>query len=167
MLGLLYTTCWVYYNPNTLKILQSLTKLFPKHAARGVAQSPYPIYRHGKACLSKKPPWRATGDACLARGRSRVGAPAPAGTLRTLFSPPSLPPSGDSFFRIFPTKPTKVLGLFHVLVLFFGVNEHWFFCYLPRMPTSGDENYHADGEGMYTGLVVFNRVFPNGGQKVS
>ena len=77
-------------------------------------QSPYPIYRHGKACLSKQPPWRAARDPRLARGRSRVRAPGPAGVLRTLFFstlPSFLPPSGDSFIRTFPTKPTKVLGL--------------------------------------------------------
>ena len=78
-----------------------------------LAQSPYPIYRHGKACLSKQPPWLAAGDPRLARSRSRVRAPGPEGTLHALFSlhPPFLPPSGDSFFRTFPTKPMKVLGL--------------------------------------------------------
>ena len=74
-------------------------------------QSTYPTYRHGKACLSKQPPWRAAGDPRLARGRSRVRTLGPAGALRVLFSPPSLPPSGDSFFRTFPTNPAKVLGL--------------------------------------------------------
>ena len=63
---------------------QTLT-LTPKHAARGVAQSPYPTYKHGKACLSKQPPWRAAGDPRLARGRSRVRALGPAGALRALF----------------------------------------------------------------------------------
>ena len=57
----------------------------PKHAARGVTQSPYPIYRHGKACLSKQPPWCAAGDPPLACGRSRVRAPGPAGALLALF----------------------------------------------------------------------------------
>ena len=85
VLGLLYTTGWVYYNPNTIKSYKILQKLSPKHAACGVAQSPYPIYRHGKACLSKQPPWRAAGDPRLARGRSRVRAPGPAGALRALF----------------------------------------------------------------------------------
>ena len=80
-------------NPNSTKSYKIVQKLSPKHAARGVAQSPYPIYRHGKACLFKQPPWRAAGDPDLARGRSRVQAPGPAGALRTLFSPPSLPPS--------------------------------------------------------------------------
>ena len=100
------------YNPNSIIHHQTSQKLSPKHAARGVAQSPYPIYRHGKACLSKQPPWRAAGDPRPARGRSRVRAPGPAGALRAFFlHPPFLPPSGDSFFRTFPTKPTKVLGL--------------------------------------------------------
>ena len=69
--------------------------------------------RHRKACLSKQPPWHAAPDPHLARGRSRVRAPGPAGALRVLFSPPSLPSSGNSFFRTFPTKPMKVLGLFY------------------------------------------------------
>ena len=36
----------------TIRSYKIVQKLSPKHAARGVAQSPYPIYRHGKACLS-------------------------------------------------------------------------------------------------------------------
>ena len=64
--------------------LLDLTKS-PKQVARGVAQSPYPIYRHGKACLSKRPPWRAAGDPRLARGRSRVRAPGPVDALLALF----------------------------------------------------------------------------------
>ena len=100
-------------NPNSIIHHQTSQKLSPKHAARGVAQSPYPIYRHGKACLSKQPPWRAAGDPRLARGRSRVRALGPAGAPAPAFflHPPFLPPSGDSFSRTFPTKPTKVLGL--------------------------------------------------------
>ena len=74
-----------FHNPNTIKSYKILQKLSPKHAAHGVVQSPYPIYRHGKACLSKQLPWRAAPDPRLARGRSRVRAPGPAGTLRTLF----------------------------------------------------------------------------------
>ena len=94
---------------SSYKIIQ---KLSPKHAARGVAQWPYPVYRHGKASLSEQPPWRAGGDPRLARGRSRVRAPGPAGVLRTLFSPPSLPSSFLlPFFRTFPTQPTVRLGL--------------------------------------------------------
>ena len=75
-------------NPNTIKSYKILQKLSPKHAAHGVAQSTYPNYRHGKACLSKQPPWRAAGDPRLARGRSRVRAPGPAGALRALFFSP-------------------------------------------------------------------------------
>ena len=96
----------VFLNPNTIKSYKILQKLSPKHAAHGVAQSTYPNYRHGKACLSKQPPWRAAGDPRLARGRSRVRAPGPAGALRALFSPPSLP-SGDSFFAPSPPTPQK------------------------------------------------------------
>ena len=100
----------VYNNPNTIKSYKILQKLSPKHAAHGVAQSTYPNYRHGKACLSKQPPWRAAGDPPLARGRSRVRAPGPTGALRALFflHPPFLPPSGDSFFRtLIPHQPRK------------------------------------------------------------
>ena len=111
VLGLLYTTGWVYYNPNTIKSYKILQKLSSKHAAHGVAQSPYPIYRHGKACLSKQPPWRAAPDPRLARGRSWVRAPDPAGALRALFSPPSLP---SSFFSHLPHQThesVRVIGL--------------------------------------------------------
>ena len=36
-----------FINPNTIKSYKILQKLSPKHAAHGVAQSTYPIYRHG------------------------------------------------------------------------------------------------------------------------
>ena len=68
-----------------LDLTKIVQKLSPKHAARGVAQSPYPTYRHGKAGLSKQPPWRAAGDPRLPRGRSRVRAPGPAGAAHPLF----------------------------------------------------------------------------------
>ena len=86
----------IHYNPNSIRSYKIVQTLSPKQAARGVAQSPYPTYRHGKVCLSKQPPWRAASDPRLARGRSRVRAPGPAGTLRALFPPPSLP---SSFWR--------------------------------------------------------------------
>ena len=75
----------MYNNPNTIKSYKILQKLSPEHAAHGVAQSTYPIYRHRKTCLSKQAPWRAAGDPHLARSRSRVRAPGPAGALRVLF----------------------------------------------------------------------------------
>ena len=111
-----YCNTWMFYigiNPNTKKSYKILQKLSPKHAAHGVAQSPYPNYGHGKACLSKQPSWCAAPDPRLAHGRSWVRARGPAGVLRGLFflHPPFLPPSGDSFICTFPTKPTKVLGL--------------------------------------------------------
>ena len=62
------------HNPNSIRSYKIVQKLSPEHAARGIVQSPYPTYRHGKACLSKQPPWRAAGDPRLARGRSRVRA---------------------------------------------------------------------------------------------
>ena len=46
----------IIFTPNTLESYKILQKLSPKHAAHGVAQSPYPIYRHRKACLSKQLP---------------------------------------------------------------------------------------------------------------
>ena len=102
----------------TIKSYKILQKLSPKHAARGVAQSPYPIYRHGKACLSKQPPWRAAGDPLLARGRSLVRAPGPAVALSAFFlHSPFLPP----FFRTFPTKPAKVLG---IIILFLTKRQY-------------------------------------------
>ena len=106
----------IIFNPNTIKSYKILQKLSPKHAAHGVAQSTYPIYRHGKACMSKQPSWHAAGDPRLARGRSQVRAPGPVGALRSHFlHPPFLPPSGDSFFCTFPTNPAKVLGLIKIM----------------------------------------------------
>ena len=97
----------VSFNPNSIRSYKIVQKLSPKHAARGIAQSPYPTYRHGKACLSKQPPWRAAGDPRLARGRSRVRGPA--GALRALFFStfPSFLLREIVFFRTFPTKPVK------------------------------------------------------------
>ena len=74
-----------YLTLTCIRSYKIVQKLSPKHAARGVAQSPYPTYRHGKACLSKQPPWRAAGDPHLTHGRSRVRTPGPAGALRALF----------------------------------------------------------------------------------
>ena len=86
------------FNPKTQKSYKILQRLSPKHAPRGAAQSPYPIYSHGKACLSKQ-----AGDPHLARGRSSIRAPASTGKLRALFSPPSLPSSFRRYF--FPHLP--------------------------------------------------------------
>ena len=102
----------MYYNPNSIRSYKIVQKLSPKQAAHGVAQSPYPIYRHRKACLSKQPPWRAAGDPRLARSRSRVRAMGPVGVLRALFFY-TLPSFllREKFFRTFPTKPVVRLGL--------------------------------------------------------
>ena len=78
-------------NPNAQKSYKISQNLRPKHAARGVAQLPYPIYSQERAYLSKQLLWRAAGDLRLARCRSWVRVPAPAGVLGTFFSPPSLP----------------------------------------------------------------------------
>ena len=99
---LMYTTGLVHNNPITLWNLTKFQKTI-KHAAWGVAQSPYPIYRYGKACFSKQPPWLAAGDPRLARGRS------------CFFSPPSLPSSFRRYFFVAHSPPTpqfaaKVLG---------------------------------------------------------
>ena len=96
-------------NPNSIIHHQTSQKLSPKHTARGVAQSPYPIYRRGKACLSKQPPWRAAGDPRLGRGRSWVRAPGPAGALRALFfsNLPSFLLREIVFFAPSPPNPRK------------------------------------------------------------
>ena len=80
-------------NPNTIKSYKILQKLSPKHAAHGVVQSTYPTCRHGKACLSKQPPWRAAGEPRQAHGRSRVEPRVRRAPCARFFSPPSLPSS--------------------------------------------------------------------------
>ena len=102
--------CLYFLNPNSIRSYKIVQKLSPKHAARGVAQSPYPIYRHGKASLSEQPPWRAAGDPRLARGRSRVRALGPAGAPRALFfsTLPSFLLREIVFFA--PSPPNPRLG---------------------------------------------------------
>ena len=100
-------------NPNAAKSNKIVQNLSPKHAAHGFAQSPYPIYRHGKACLSKQPPWRAAGDPRLACGRSRVRTLGPAGALRTIFF--STLPSFLLWEIIFSHLPHQTHG--HVRVM--------------------------------------------------
>ena len=97
------------HNPNTIKSHKIVQKLSPKHAAHGVGQSTYHIYRHGKACLSKQTPWHAAGVPCQACGRSRVRAPASTCALHALYfsTLPFLPPSGDVFFAPSPPTPQK------------------------------------------------------------
>ena len=106
---------FVGFNPNTIKSYKIVQKLSPKHAARGVVQSPYSIYRHKKACLFEQPPWRAAGDPRLARSRSRVQALGPAARCARFFSLSSLPSSfGRLFFHTFTTKPAGTLGLIYI-----------------------------------------------------
>ena len=66
-------------------------------------QLPWPIYSHGMAYLPKQLPLCAAGNSHLARGRSWVRSPAPAGALCTFFLHP----------RTFPTTHVKVLGLLY------------------------------------------------------
>ena len=124
VLGLLYTTGWMYYNSNTIKSYKILQKLSPKHTAQGVAQSPYPIYRHGKACLSKQPPLACSPRPSPSTRQVRVRAPGPAGALRALFSPPSLPSSPGRLFSSYlphqTHKSVRVKGREFKASLFFA-----------------------------------------------
>ena len=54
-------------------------------------QVTHKILLHGKACFSKRPPWRAAADSRLAHGRSLVQAPVPVGALRSFLTLPSFP----------------------------------------------------------------------------
>ena len=96
-----------FHNPNTIKSYN----LSPKHAAHGVAQSTYLIYRYGKACLSKQPPPPACSWGPSPSTRQVPGSsPGPRGRAARTFSlhPPFLPPSGDSFlFAPSPPTPQK------------------------------------------------------------
>ena len=137
-------------NPNTKKSYKILQRPSQKHAAHGVGQSPYLIYSHGKAYLSKQFPWCAAGNPRLAHGRSRVGAQAPAGRLCMLFSLPSL---FSSF--LFPTIPMKVLGfndyILFLTKLFFGSE-----CVKTRFPNHLTEYFqqHVRPGGLHISLVV-------------
>ena len=87
-LGLKHTTGWdwVYYIPNTTKSYKNYLQ-----NRQHVVLHNRPTLSIGTerlACLNN-PPWCAAGHPRLARGRSRVRAPAEA----RFFSPPSLPSS--------------------------------------------------------------------------
>ena len=70
-----------HYNPDPTEI--SLKSLHTQH--RVIAQSPHPIYSQEKAYSSKQSPWRGATGSRIARSRSLVRAPAPAGALRVHF----------------------------------------------------------------------------------
>ena len=98
------------FNPNTIKSdknhLQNMQHMVRNRPTLSIGTE--------RLAYLNSPPWRAAPDPRLARGRYRVRAPGPAGALSALFFstlPSFLPPSGDTFFRTFPTKPTKVIGL--------------------------------------------------------
>ena len=95
--GVCFLTLKESDNPNPLKSYKISQKLSPKHAACGVAQLSYPIYKHEKACLSKQPQWRAAGDPRLARAGPGSEPPAPVGEGGR---------KGD-FFCTFPPNPRK------------------------------------------------------------
>ena len=117
-----YTSCYsmiiVCINPNTIKSYKISQKLSPKHAAHGVAQSTYPNYRHGKACLSKQSPLACSWGPSPSTRQVPGSSPGYGGRAARAFflHPPFLPPSGDSFFRTFPTNPAKVLGLMFIFL---------------------------------------------------
>ena len=98
-------------NPNTIKSYKNYLQNMQHMVLRN--RPTISIGTERLACLIKQPPWHAAPDPRLARGRSRVRAPGPAGALCALFfstlpgHPPFLPPWGDSFIRTFPTKPTN------------------------------------------------------------
>ena len=104
--------------------LQNLTKTISKTHSTWCWAIDLP-YLYGKACLSKQPPWHAAGDSCLAHGRARVQAPAPAGALRVLLFSTPLPSSFRRYFCTFPTNPAKVLGLIKLHTDYHGGNGIW------------------------------------------
>ena len=68
----------VHYNPNTIKSYKNYLQNMHHMVLRN--WSTLSIGMERLAC-----PWHAAGDPRLARGRSQVRAPGPAGALRTLF----------------------------------------------------------------------------------
>ena len=104
------------HNPNTIKSYKILQKLSPKHAAHGVARSTYPIYGHGKACLSKQPPLVCSWGPLPGTQQVPGSSSGPRGrTARAFFSTlPSFLLREIVFFHTFPTNPAKVLGLKHL-----------------------------------------------------
>ena len=101
------------FNPNSIRSYKIVQKLSPKHAARGVAQSPYPIYRHGKASLSEQPPMACSWGSLPSTRQVLGSSPGPGGrAARAFFSTlPSFLLREIVLFRTFPTQPTVRLGL--------------------------------------------------------
>ena len=128
----MFSDVMAYNNPNTINSYKILQKLSPKHAAHGVAQSTYPNYRHGKACLSKQPLLACSGGPSSSTRQVPGSSPGSGGRAARAFflHPPFLPPSGDSFFRTFPTNPAKVLGLtnnvhFRAWIYLYNMVKEW------------------------------------------
>ena len=95
------------FNPNTIKSYKN----YLQNTLHMVLRN-RPTLSIGTERLAylNSPPQRAAGDPRLARGRSRVRAPGPAGALRSLFFS-TLPSFLLRFFCTFPANPAKVLGL--------------------------------------------------------
>ena len=101
-------------NPNTIKSYKILQNYLQNTQHMVLRNHPtLSIGTERLAYKSKQLPWRAALDPRLARGKSRVPTPCPVGALRSLFfsTLPSFLLREIVFFRTFPTKPMKVLGL--------------------------------------------------------
>ena len=117
----------VYNNPYTIKSYKNYLQNMQHMVLRN--RPTLIIGTERLACLNS--PLACSGGPSPSTRQVPGSSPGPGGCAARAFflHPPFLPPSGDSFFRTFPTNPAKVLGL--IFQKYTKINH--LYCHFPHL----------------------------------